>query len=258
MMTRNLEINEILTGNGTARDETRARNKRNSSAGCGISTRRDFFEAHEVWEEIWLVEDEPEKTFLQGNYSDCRSISSLPARKFRRRRNAAGSGNCENHAIPRRYRGLAIHDLREEAKFWARALGEMQRPGDARLPAIRRLDNSAMVSDSPPAQVHSDKSKRLPTVGRPASLRTRSPPALARRAATTASWPAATPRRRSRTNIFSTNVLLEFRVAHHFRRLLSSRRIAAACGRNCARRPPNSPAPASPWRPARSCSADAG
>src|SRR5271163_2127749 len=27
---------------------------------------REFFEAHEVWEEIWLVEDEPEKTFLQG------------------------------------------------------------------------------------------------------------------------------------------------------------------------------------------------
>jgi predicted metal-dependent hydrolase len=27
---------------------------------------RQFFEAHEVWEEVWLVEDEPEKTFLQG------------------------------------------------------------------------------------------------------------------------------------------------------------------------------------------------
>ncbi len=27
---------------------------------------QEFFEAHEVWEEIWLVEAEPEKTFLQG------------------------------------------------------------------------------------------------------------------------------------------------------------------------------------------------
>ena len=27
---------------------------------------RQFFEAHEVWEEIWLTEDEPERTFLQG------------------------------------------------------------------------------------------------------------------------------------------------------------------------------------------------
>jgi predicted metal-dependent hydrolase len=92
---------------------------------------RDFFEAHEVWEEIWLVEDEPEKTFLQGIIQIMR--------------------------FPAEHRGLAIHDLREEAKFWARALGEMQRPGDARLPAIRRLDNSAMVSDSRPAQVHRDK-----------------------------------------------------------------------------------------------------
>jgi uncharacterized protein len=27
---------------------------------------REFFEAHEVWEEIWLAESEPQKTFLQG------------------------------------------------------------------------------------------------------------------------------------------------------------------------------------------------
>ena len=27
---------------------------------------QEFFEAHEVWEEVWLVEAEPEKTFLQG------------------------------------------------------------------------------------------------------------------------------------------------------------------------------------------------
>ena len=26
----------------------------------------EFFKAHEVWEEIWLEADEPEKTFLQG------------------------------------------------------------------------------------------------------------------------------------------------------------------------------------------------
>ncbi len=28
--------------------------------------RREFFVAHEVWEEIWLKAAEPEKTFLQG------------------------------------------------------------------------------------------------------------------------------------------------------------------------------------------------
>ncbi len=28
--------------------------------------RREFFVAHEVWEEVWLTAAEPEKTFLQG------------------------------------------------------------------------------------------------------------------------------------------------------------------------------------------------
>jgi predicted metal-dependent hydrolase len=118
---------------------------------------RDFFEAHEVWEEIWLVEDEPEKTFLQG------IIQIAAAFHHYRRGNADGAetllaaGIVKIMRFPADHRGLAIHDLREEAKFWARALGEMQRLGDARLPAIRRLDNSAMVSDSRPAQVHRDK-----------------------------------------------------------------------------------------------------
>jgi hypothetical protein len=45
--------------------------------------------------------------------------------------------------FPAQHRGLAIHELREEAKFWARALGAMQSPGDQRLPAIRRADRRA-------------------------------------------------------------------------------------------------------------------
>src|SRR5580692_5589067 len=118
---------------------------------------RKFFEAHEVWEEVWLIEDEPEKTFLQG------IIQIAAAFHHYRRGNTDGAetllaaGIVKISRFPAQHRGLAILDLREEAKFWARALGEMQRPGDARLPAIRRLDNSAMVSDSRPAQVHRDK-----------------------------------------------------------------------------------------------------
>ena len=34
--------------------------------GVVLFNARKFFEAHEVWEELWLVEPEPEKTFLQG------------------------------------------------------------------------------------------------------------------------------------------------------------------------------------------------
>jgi uncharacterized protein len=117
---------------------------------------REFFEAHEVWEEVWLVEDEPEKTFLQG------IIQIAAAFHHYRRGNTDGAelllanGIVKITRFPADHRGLAIFDLREEAKLWARALGEMQRPGDERLPAIRSVDGSETAAESR-AKVHTDK-----------------------------------------------------------------------------------------------------
>jgi len=106
---------------------------------------REFFEAHEVWEEVWLTEGEPEKTFLQG------IIQIAAAFHHYRRGNTDGAetllaaGIVKISRFPSDHRGLAILDLREEAKFWARALGEMRRPGDEKLPAIRRWNASATI-----------------------------------------------------------------------------------------------------------------
>jgi uncharacterized protein len=117
---------------------------------------REFFEAHEVWEEVWLVEAEPEKTFLQG------IIQIAAAFHHYRRGNAEGAetllaaGIIKITRFPADHRGLAIYDLREEAKFWARALGRMQRPGDEKLPAIRRLTSSESAAELR-ARVHTDK-----------------------------------------------------------------------------------------------------
>jgi uncharacterized protein len=97
---------------------------------------REFFEAHEVWEEIWLVEAEPEKTFLQG------LIQLAAAFHHYCRGNPAGaesllaagivklSRSSENH------RGLEIGALRASAKKWARALGAGQMPAARNLPKI--------------------------------------------------------------------------------------------------------------------------
>jgi uncharacterized protein len=117
---------------------------------------REFFEAHEVWEEVWLVEAEPEKTFLQG------IIQVAAAFHHYRRGNSDGAetllaaGIVKITRFPANHRGLAIQELREEAKLWARALGEMRRPGDQRLPAIRRLDDRE-TADELRAKVHTDK-----------------------------------------------------------------------------------------------------
>src|SRR5271167_1325689 len=107
---------------------------------------REFFEAHEVWEEVWLVEGEPEKTFLQG------IIQIAAAFHHYRRGNTDGAetllaaGIVKITRFPADHRGLAILDLREDAKWWARALGKMKRPGDEKLPAIRRVDGSTTAT----------------------------------------------------------------------------------------------------------------
>jgi predicted metal-dependent hydrolase len=117
---------------------------------------REFFEAHEVWEEVWLVADEPEKTFLQG------IIQIAAAFHHYRRGNRDGAetllaaGIVKITRFPAGHHGLAIHELREEAKLWARALGELQLPGEERLPAIRRLHSTEPAAKSR-AEVHTDK-----------------------------------------------------------------------------------------------------
>jgi uncharacterized protein len=102
---------------------------------------RRFFEAHEIWEEIWLVESEPEKTFLQG------LIQLAAAYHHYSRGNPAGtesllaSGIVKLTRFPKDHHGLAIGKLRAIAIEWARLLGDGIDPGRARLPKIVSHNN---------------------------------------------------------------------------------------------------------------------
>ncbi len=83
-----------------------------------------FFEAHEVWEELWLAAAEPEKTFLQG------LIQVAAAFHHHGRGNARGTcslltaGIAKLAGCPDDYRGLAISKLREEVEAWAKLLSD--------------------------------------------------------------------------------------------------------------------------------------
>ncbi|MGA8223066.1 MAG: DUF309 domain-containing protein [Candidatus Acidiferrales bacterium] len=114
--------------------------ERNEKFDLGLAhfNSRKFSEAHEIWEEIWLVEAEPEKTFLQG------LIQLAAAYHHYGRGNPSGaesllaSGIVKLTRFPPDHRGLAIADLRATAKQWARLLGEGKDPGAVRLPKIAR------------------------------------------------------------------------------------------------------------------------
>ncbi len=104
---------------------------------------KKFFEAHEFWEEIWLVESEPEKTFLQG------LIQVTAAFHHRQRGNPEGvelllaAGIVKLLRFPADHRGLAIGELRENAKRWARAVGMGDDLGEQALPKLGRAGQSA-------------------------------------------------------------------------------------------------------------------
>ena len=121
-----------------------AQRKKKFEEGLAHFNSKRFFEAHEFWEEIWLVETEPEKTFLQG------LIQITAAFHHRQRGNPEGAesllaaGIVKLLRFPEDHRGLAIGALRENAKQWARALGMGDDLGESALPKLKRVQRSAL------------------------------------------------------------------------------------------------------------------
>jgi uncharacterized protein len=98
---------------------------------------REFFEAHEVWEEIWLVESEPEKTFLQGIIQIAAAFHHYSRANTDGAESLLAAGIVKLSRFPAHHRGLAIEDLRTAAKRWARSIGEGHKPKHAEIPLLR-------------------------------------------------------------------------------------------------------------------------
>ena len=118
--------------------------------GVALFNARKFFEAHEAWEELWLVEREPEKTFLQGMiqlaaaFHHCRRGNSRGAKSLL----AAGVAKLER--FPDRHRGLALAQLRAQATRCVRWLGreEGPEPPPPRIRVAGRKNSSRAPSRS--------------------------------------------------------------------------------------------------------------
>ena len=104
---------------------------------------RQFFEAHEVWEEIWLTEDEPERTFLQGLIQIAAAFHHYRHGNSEGAESLLAAGIVKITRFPHDYHGLAVEELRVATKWWARRLGENAMPSGEEIPVIRRSENSA-------------------------------------------------------------------------------------------------------------------
>ena len=104
-----------------------------------------FFEAHEHWESVWLMAEEPEKTFLQG------LIQVAAAFHHFQRGNSTGAISLLRSALqrldgyPEAFAGIAIAPLRAVIRLWLEALETVSQSPPPPLPLLQLAER-----ESPP------------------------------------------------------------------------------------------------------------
>jgi predicted metal-dependent hydrolase len=111
--------------------------------GVGLFNAREFFQAHEVWEELWLAELEPERSFLQGLIQLAAACHHHGRRNLRGARSLATTGLAKLARFPDDHRGIELAELRSEAGRWLETLGGEEDPGAQKLLRIRLVARSS-------------------------------------------------------------------------------------------------------------------
>ncbi len=99
---------------------------------------RDFFAAHETWEEIWLEAHEPEKTTLQGLIQISAGFHHVSRKNLEGGCALLTAGVVKLGRSPAGYRGVRVDELRETARRWVMELQEGRNPGLEWAPRLRR------------------------------------------------------------------------------------------------------------------------
>lgn len=101
---------------------------------------RDFFEAHETWEKIWLTSSSSKRILLQG------LIQLAAAFHHYHRGNLVGTRTMLEAALtklsdfPRVHSGLQLESLRVDTRKWLTALNAGKAPEEATLPQIEEAE----------------------------------------------------------------------------------------------------------------------
>lgn len=122
--------------------------KKKFEVGLAHFNTEKFFEAHEFWEEIWLVESEPEKTFLQGLIQVAAAFHHFQRENPDGTESLLASGIVKLLRFPAGHHGLAIGKLREAGRKWARALGGQSKAEELPFPRLTRVRNSGPLAKS--------------------------------------------------------------------------------------------------------------
>ena len=104
-----------------------------------------FFEAHEHWESVWLVAQEPEKTFLQGLIQVAASFHHFQHGNYAGTLSLLRSASRRLAAYPEAFAGVAVVPLRATIRLWIDAL---ESPDKLPLPELPQLQTACTGSSS--------------------------------------------------------------------------------------------------------------
>ena len=96
-----------------------------------------FFDAHELWEEVWLETSNPEKMFLQGLIQVAAAFHHYSKANCRGCRNLLQAGLTKLDQFPQAHFGLAVEPLRASVRLWLAVLETGENLKDPEIPRIK-------------------------------------------------------------------------------------------------------------------------
>ena len=116
--------------------------------GVALFNAHKFFEAHEVWEELWLRETEAEKIFLQGLIQVAVAFHHYSRGNWRGAKSLVVAGIVKLGGFPRNHHEIALIKFLAGVKSWAQMLSAGRDPGLQKLPRILLVSPTTRKKDS--------------------------------------------------------------------------------------------------------------
>lgn len=99
-----------------------------------------FFEAHEHWESVWLVTQEPEKTFLQGLIQVAASFHHFQRANYVGTISLLRSALLRLDRYPEIFAGIVVAPLRVSIRSWLEALETSPQSSLPPIPQLQLTD----------------------------------------------------------------------------------------------------------------------
>ena len=95
-----------------------------------------FFDAHELWEDVWRETPEPDKRFLQGLIQVAAAFHHYSRGNMLGTRKLLQAGLLKLDAFPATHGGLAIEPLRAAVRDWLQTMARGEAPAEMAAPRI--------------------------------------------------------------------------------------------------------------------------